>query len=144
MSNIKLIQAKTSDLAFLSELRKASMLSHLQTAGIHLSDEEHLQRVKYHFDCAHIIWFQDKKVGLLKYLEKEDEVSLLQFQLLPPFQGKGLGTQIMEHYLQLIKPIQKPITLKVLKANPAQHLYMRLGFQIVGQDEYEYFMELKR
>jgi ribosomal protein S18 acetylase RimI-like enzyme len=28
--------------------------------------------------------------------------------------------------------------LSVLKANPAKSLYERLGFKVIGQDEYEY------
>ncbi|WP_408202989.1 N-acetyltransferase [Paraburkholderia sediminicola] len=33
-----------------------------------------------------------------------------------------------------------PVTLKVLKGNPARHLYERLGFEIVAEDEIEFRM----
>ncbi|WP_408506216.1 N-acetyltransferase [Paraburkholderia sediminicola] len=33
-----------------------------------------------------------------------------------------------------------PVTLKVLKGNPASHLYERLGFEIVAEDEIEFRM----
>jgi ribosomal protein S18 acetylase RimI-like enzyme len=33
-----------------------------------------------------------------------------------------------------------PVTLKVLKGNPAKRLYDRLGFEIVGEDDIQFYM----
>jgi ribosomal protein S18 acetylase RimI-like enzyme len=35
---------------------------------------------------------------------------------------------------------QVAVELSVLKANPARLLYERLGFKLIGEDEYEYRM----
>ena len=58
-----------------------------------------------------------------------------------PYQGKGIGT----HYLtQLINshPNQN-ISLRVFKQNPAQNLYKRLGFEIVGETKTHFNMTKK-
>ena len=45
----------------------------------------------------------------------------------------------MEHLLSSAK--SKIVELTVLKGNPSINLYKRLGFNITGEDEYEYHMQ---
>ncbi len=49
----------------------------------------------------------------------------------------------MERVLDWSEEKHKNVELAVLKANPVKLLYERLGFSITGEDDYEFYMELK-
>ncbi|WP_299212859.1 GNAT family N-acetyltransferase [uncultured Aquimarina sp.] len=142
--NIELIKAKDTDTVFLVKLRKLTMVEYLEKAGLYVSDDQHVSRVKIHFNAAYIIKQLDERVGLLKYIETKDAIEILQFQILPKYQGKGIGNYLLNHIIQLSESLHKNILLKVLKENPARYLYERNGFCIIGEDQYEFHMEFKK
>ncbi|WP_299259222.1 GNAT family N-acetyltransferase [uncultured Aquimarina sp.] len=142
--NIKLIKAEEIDMVFLVKLRKLTMVEYLEKAGLYLTDDQHLSRVKIHFDAAYIVKQLDETVGLLKYIENKNTIEILQFQILPKYQGKGIGNYLLNYMIQLSVSLHKNILLKVLKKNPARHLYERNGFCIIGEDQYEFHMEFKK
>ncbi|MDY8135292.1 GNAT family N-acetyltransferase [Aquimarina sp. 2201CG5-10] len=139
---IELIKAQDTDKDFLLRLRKLTMVEHLEKAGLYLSDEEHIQRIKKYFECSRIILYLTKKAGLIKYLETDDTIEILQLQVLPEYQGKGIGKHLLNELYTKARGREKKLTLKVLKDNPAKHLYERTGFKVIGEDDYEYYMKL--
>jgi ribosomal protein S18 acetylase RimI-like enzyme len=56
------------------------------------------------------------------------------------FQRQGFGQKILQQIMTDSKP--KLFELTVLKENPALQLYKRLGFEITGEDQHEYFMQI--
>ncbi len=141
--SFELIQATEADKAFLLTLRKLTMVEHLEKAGLYLSDEEHTLRLNDNYECSYLILYSGEKVGTLKYRELTDKIEIMQLQIHPKFQGKGLGNKVMERVLGWSKDKHKKIELAVLKANPAKLLYQRLGFSITSEDDYEFYMEIK-
>ncbi|SEK80054.1 Acetyltransferase (GNAT) family protein [Aquimarina amphilecti] len=139
--NIELIKAKDEDIVFLLQLRKQTMIEHLEKAGLFLSEDQHLARVNFHFDSSYVIQLNESKVGVLKYLDTNGAIEILQLQILPEFQGKGIGKYLLNHIIQLSDDLNKVVRLKVLKENPAKFLYERNGFKIVGEDPFEFHME---
>ncbi|AXT57274.1 GNAT family N-acetyltransferase [Aquimarina sp. MMG015] len=139
--NIKLIKAKDVDIAFLLQLRKQTMIEHLEKAGVFLSEDGHVSRVKFHFDSSHVICLNEARVGVLKYIETNNSIEILQFQILPKYQGKGIGNYLLSYIIQLSRDANKNVRLKVLKENPAKFLYERNGFKIYDEDQYEFHME---
>ncbi|WP_160114776.1 N-acetyltransferase [Aquimarina sp. AU474] len=137
---IKLIKAKDKDKKFLFDLRIKTMVEHLENAGIYLSNDEHRSRVDKGFDASYIIMQSDQRVGLLKCFENEKAFEIAQLQILPEFQGKGIGREVISQLIIKAEAVKKTLTLKVLKKNPARHLYERIGFTIIAQDRYEYDM----
>ncbi len=133
-------KATIEDLAFLLQLRKASMTKHLEVAGLFLSDKEHLERIKEHFNDSQLILLNNKAIGLLKLGIMQERLHIRQFQLLPKYQGKGIGYQVLKSLITKARKRNLPITLNVLLANPAKALYQRVGFKIIGQNELEYQM----
>jgi len=133
-------KATIDDLAFLLKLRKASMSDHLEAAGLFLSDKEHLERIKEHFNDSQLILLNNKAIGLLKLGIMKERLHIRQFQLLPKYQGKGIGYQVLKSLITKARKRNLPITLNVLLANPAKALYQRVGFKIIGQNELEYQM----
>lgn len=138
---VELVKAQVSDKKFLLSLRKRTMVEHLQKANMPLSDAQHIASVNELYECAYIVMHSDQQIGLLKYQETKDTIEIVQLQILPSFQGKGIGKYLLNLLASKAQPAKKTLTLKVLKENPAKHLYERFGFEVVGEDQYEYHMK---
>ncbi len=132
------IKATQSDIPYLQSLREQTMHEHLKRAGKNMTTEQHMQRVLYRFDLAHIIQHNDIRIGALKYDITSRPVSILQLQIAPPFQNKGYGKQILENIMSTHR--KAGVSLSVLKDNPALQLYQRLGFRQTGEDALEYHL----
>ncbi|GAA4109308.1 GNAT family N-acetyltransferase [Aquimarina addita] len=117
------------------------MTNHLATAGLFLSKDEHLSRIALFFDTTFIIRIANKNAGMLKYVQNKEKTEIVQLQILPKYQGKGVGKYIVNYMIQKSLDLKSRLMLKVLKQNPAVRLYERCGFQIVDQDTHEFYME---
>ncbi|AUJ69804.1 MULTISPECIES: GNAT family N-acetyltransferase [unclassified Pseudoalteromonas] len=135
-NKIHFIQAKESDFDYLVALRKATMVPHLENAGLFLTDAEHKARVLYEYPSSHLIYINEKCVGLAKFKQREHDYYLFQLQIEPQQQGKGLGAQVIKSLIENHSTL--PWVLTVLKANPAKRLYEKLGFVQFADDEYEF------
>lgn len=132
--------ATEADLPFLLALRQESMGPHLAASGLHGTPDDFLARVMHRFDCAQVLMLEDEPVGLLKLQREPDAWHVLQLQLSDRVRGQGIGRRLMENILADADRAAVPVTLTVLKANPAKRLYERLGFTVVGEDEHEFHM----
>jgi ribosomal protein S18 acetylase RimI-like enzyme len=68
---------------------------------------------------------------------------VIQIQLVPRLQGRGLGRQLLEEFLAEAKAAGKDVVLNVPKASPAKKLYERLGFRVEREDEFRYYMRAR-
>ena len=131
---------KQDDVDFLLSLRKASMGTHLKEAGLVMDDEQHLERIHEFYQESHIILHNRKPIGLLKLGVMKSSLHVRQFQILPKYQGKGIGTLVLNVVKKRALQLMLPITLNVLLKNPARALYLRHGFQIKNKNKLEYQM----
>lgn len=137
--------AKHEDLDFLLLLRKKSMFKHLADAKIKLTKEQHLERIQEFYSDSHIILRNRKPIGLLKLgvvslKGTEKSLHIRQLQILPEYQGQGVGSKVLTVVKKKALQLQLPITLNVLLKNPARGLYLRHGFQIDGKNKLEFQM----
>jgi len=65
---------------------------------------------------------------------------VVQIQIAPDFQRQGLGEQALQTILDAADTQGLPVSLAVLKANPAKRLYDRLGFAVVSETDIEFLM----
>jgi GNAT superfamily N-acetyltransferase len=79
-------------------------------------------------------------VGILCVTRREDHLFLGKVALLPPYQGRGVGTELVKTVLDQGRGLALPVRLQVLKANRARALYERLGFAECGETETHYLM----
>ena len=79
-----------------------------------------------------IVTIEGRDVGYFSLKETETGLYLENIQLLPSFQGKGVGTIILKRILQ--DNVSKPIELTTFTDNPAIRLYKRLGFDVTGRE----------
>ncbi|CAB3800337.1 GNAT family N-acetyltransferase [Paraburkholderia fynbosensis] len=128
------------DESFLFELRKATMTEHLARAGEPTDDVEHRARLLHRYDTARVICIDGVPAGLLKAHRTDTEWVVVQLQITPALQGRGIGERALRTVLRAAQDDALPVTLKVLKGNPAKRLYDRLGFEIVGEDDAQFYM----
>lgn len=132
--------AVEADLPFLIALRNATMAPLFAAQGIVLDDEAHRLRAEFRLDAAAIIEVDGQPVGLVKVLQDGSTWTIEQFQILPAFQGSGLGTTVLRALIADACASGALLRLSVLKRNPAARLYARLGFRTLDESAHAYRM----
>lgn len=133
---IELRAARQEDAEFLFGLFKATMQEYV--AQIWGWDEEWQQAYfQEHFDPSReqIVVLDGEDIGVQAIEERADALFLAKIYILPEYQGQGIGTQLIASVLDRAFGRGLPVTLRVLKGNPARRLYERLGFVAVGETE---------
>lgn len=69
-------------------------------------------------------------VGRILVHRGPEATDLVDIALLPAYRGAGAGTALIRE----LQAEGRPVRLHVLKGNPAQRLYERLGFRVAGDD----------
>jgi len=133
-------QAQQADIPFLLRLRKATMGEHLISAGLNLSEQQHLERINEYFDDSSIILMDRQPIGLIKLGLMAGKLHIRQLQISPIYQGKGIGSKVLTLAKTKAKQLELPLTLNVLLSNPVISLYLRHGFVVTGQNDLEYQM----
>lgn len=71
----------------------------------------------------------------------DDETPSLAISLYKEYRGFGIGTALMKEILTLLKEHgYRRVSLSVQKANYATKMYLKVGFEIVRENEEEYIM----
>ncbi len=72
----------------------------------------------------------EKKVGFAHILDDGERIILQGIGVEESMRGQGVGTMLIEHTMDMLADIDRPIYLKVKVMNPAIDLYSRYGFFI--------------
>ncbi|WDD91726.1 GNAT family N-acetyltransferase [Burkholderia sp. FERM BP-3421] len=139
-ATVTLRPATEADLPFLLALREATMTEHLLRAGEPTDSASHAARVRARLDDAQIVCLDGAPAGLLKAYREPDSWVVMQIQILPAHQRQGVGARVLRRVLDEADRQRVPVSLKVLKGNPAQRLYERLGFRIAAEVDAEYLL----
>ena len=142
LGEIELRQATWDDYDFLYDLLKTTMREHVEL--IWIWDEQWQQeRFEKTFNPAEnrIIVLNGVDVGVIATRRYEDEIFLARLYILPEYQGRGIGTQLIRSLLVEARREGLPVTLRVLTGNPAKRLYERLGFEVVEDAVTHYLMK---
>ncbi len=128
--------ATAADADFVYRLNELTMRSYVeQTWG---AWDEDFQRTffKEHFrpDENEVIVSDNEAIGVRSIIRRPDYLFVANIQLLPEWQGRGIGRAILERLLEK----EPRVELEVQKVNPARRLYERLGFVIFGETETHY------
>ncbi len=79
-------------------------------------------------------------MGVVSLKGTKKSLHIRQLQILPEYQGQGIGSKVLSVVKKRALHLQLPITLNVLLKNPARGLYLRHGFQIEGKNKLEFQM----
>ena len=83
----------------------------------------------------------DETVGFMNYDCKKDKIDNVSIYLAEKVQNKGIGTLFISNLTKLSDEYSVPAFIEVIKSNPAQNLYKRLGFEIYKEDDVFYFLK---
>jgi GNAT superfamily N-acetyltransferase len=84
---------------------------------------------------------EGEPVGAIGLTSAPDCLYLVELQILPNFQNRGLGSALLDRQLSEARARGVPIRLRVLLENRARSLYERKGFVITGETETHFLME---
>jgi len=87
---------------------------------------------------THLGW----DIGLMRVDRLPDHWFLAKLYLLPPFQGEGHGSCLLERLIVDAGTLRMPLRLTVLEVNPARRFYERHGFVVTKTVPPRHHMEL--
>lgn len=128
--------ASLVDQAWLYSLKRDTLKLYVEQTWGKWEEADQARRFAAGFDptVIQIIQHSGHDVGALSVVLHHDHLFLADISLRPEAQGQGFGTQAIEHVINQARAAGKPVRLQVLKVNPAQQLYLRLGFRIMGEN----------
>ncbi|OCT13600.1 acetyltransferase [Paenibacillus pectinilyticus] len=143
MIPINLRQSHKSDVEMLANLR-AIVLRNDLTRLRRFDEAKVRQRFRHSFDPVHtwIIESNAEFVGCVALKPTLDGYLLEHFYISPNYQGKGIGSQVLEKLLQQQEVIGKRVTLNVLQGSSAKRLYERFAFKIDSEDLIDVYMSV--
>lgn len=104
------------------------------------------EKTKYelenHKDDMRIIIRENKDVGVTTFYEENGEYVIGLIMVQPDCQGLGIGSKIINEYINIAKKENKRIIIKTYKLNPAKNLYERLGFKIYDEDKTHVYLDI--
>ena len=88
-------------------------------------------RGNYRDTSYDVIEVGGEPAGRLYVARWPDELRIVDIALLPPFRGRGVGTDLLRRLIDEADTAGKPLSIHVETNNPARSLYDRLGFEVV-------------
>jgi len=140
---ISLRPGVASDLEFLRRVHREAMRPHVERAFGPWDEQAQRKRFDETTDpAAHeIVELDGRPVGCQWVRQHPDALELVRLYLLPEVQGNGIGTQLVAQLCDRAARSGLVVRLRVLRVNPAHRLYLRLGFDVVGETESHHLME---
>lgn len=150
--NITYRLANQDDDAFLFDLFVQTRQSDFQNLSMDDNQKQMLLRWQYqaqsksyfahHPDLTHfIILNHGEPVGRFMFNESENDLHIVDIAVMPQTQNQGIGSAVIQKYIEYGKQTHKKVWLQVFKTNKAKHLYERMGFQITSENDLQYTME---
>jgi GNAT superfamily N-acetyltransferase len=130
--------AHRDDEQFLFALHRAAMRDYVETTW---GWDEHWQRAHFargYKPGRHAVVVRTAParadIGRISLTRHWRRIFLRDVELIAVERNRGLGTAMIRAVLALARSESREVELLVLKCNPAQRLYARLGFEIVADD----------
>lgn len=131
-------QATNADYDFLYQLHVAALREYIEVlwGWEETWQQEYFSR-KFDPQYRKIIQIDGRDAGVLVVEQQKQQLYIALIEILPQFQGRGVGTAILTDLCDQARERNQIVTLHVLKSNsPARRLYERLGFVVAGEEEY--------
>lgn len=124
--------AIAADLDHLDRLYTDNMKGHIER--VYSWDPDMFRR---HFrpSTIQVIEVADKPVGFTRLVHRPHELYLAEVQVARCWQNRGIGTAIVRGAIVLSERLDRILTLQVIKGNPAESLYRRLGFKVYAETD---------
>jgi ribosomal protein S18 acetylase RimI-like enzyme len=137
---IALRLARPDDFDFCARLYFSGMEKTIRELKLDMAAQAANLRNQWNLTEVKIITYDNADIGWVQSSIQDDAVYLGQIFIDPGFQRRGIGTQIITGLIDEANQTGRPITLGVVKSNPARSLYERLGFRITDEDNRKFYM----
>ncbi|EEF62893.1 GNAT family N-acetyltransferase [Pedosphaera parvula] len=145
MTDISLRREVPEDEAFLFKLYCSTRAEEIAAWGwppvqqnaflkMQFNGQRHSYRSQFPEAEHHVILLQTDPIGRLLVSKNHVEFTLVDIALLPEQRNRGIGSALLRNLLAEATSSNRKVRLHVLKSNPAQNLYSRLGFSRVSED----------
>lgn len=126
--------ASESDREFLFELHCRTMREVIEKTW---GWDEEWQRTdferRFRQCVVSVIEHEGRPIGGLMLEPRPDSIDIREIQVLPEWQGRGIGTAVVRQIITQAASRGAAVTLSVVPANSrAKQLYDRLGFEVTG------------
>jgi ribosomal protein S18 acetylase RimI-like enzyme len=152
---ISLRPAVPEDQAFLFKLYASTRAPEISGFGWSREQQEVFLRMQYNaqsrwYETAYpraeeqIVELNQAPIGrMIVWQAGDGATTLVDISLLPDRRGQGIGGSLLRDLMEQCGKRNATLRLQVLKTNPAAHLYERLGFHKVGEDDLYLQMEAR-
>jgi ribosomal protein S18 acetylase RimI-like enzyme len=91
-------------------------------------------------DNFEILTIGGNPIGGFYVVENADHFWLEMLLINPSYQSKGIGNKVIKQIQRMSAAKKKPLKLCVIKSNPVQPFYEKLGFRVYEEDKAFYKM----
>jgi ribosomal protein S18 acetylase RimI-like enzyme len=139
---IVLRPASQADSEFVYQIKKTTLRKYVeQIWGWDESWQREYHRDRFDPSDMYIVLSGPDQIGVLAFTAYDSSVYVRLICLDPRYQNRGIGSFLMEGPIEEARSRGVPVTLGVLKPNPAMRFYEKLGFRIVSEDDIRYCLE---
>jgi ribosomal protein S18 acetylase RimI-like enzyme len=135
--------ARSGDFDFCARLYFSGMEETIRRLKLDMVAQNRNLRERWSVEEVRIITSDGVDAGWMQSSIKDGARYLEQIFIDTPFQSRGIGTGIINGLIDEAKLDQRPVTLGVVKTNPALRLYKRLGFRVTHEDDRKFYMRRK-
>ncbi len=150
--NVSLRTFRPEDQEFLFKLYAATRQQEVSAWGWSSAQQEAFLRMQFNAQqqsygmtyagAEHqIVTFEDNPIGRIMVLRGREAALLVDISLISEYRGRGIGGGLLQNLIERCNQDKVAVRLQVLKTNPAQRLYERLGFRKIGEDDLYFQME---
>ena len=131
---VALMPMRIDDYAFALALYLETNAPLLTKLG-NTDDNEIADRFKrgYRLSQSRLIVHDAETIGWMQVSETSFRLHLHQIFIVAHMRNRGIGTSLISRLQLRARKMAKPLSLNVVRGNPAQSLYHRLGFTVVGE-----------
>jgi len=128
-ARLSMAPATPADIVFVEWLTRSNMAAYRAARQIAWDPARFLD--SWHRFESRLILADGGRVGVLQLFEVDGALEIRDLQLVPGFQGRGIGSWALAQVQSeaLARDIGT-LRLRVFVENPAQRLYLRLGFRV--------------
>jgi GNAT superfamily N-acetyltransferase len=103
--------------------------------------DEAYNRASFAPETHQIVQYDSQDIGCIEVEDAPTHMRVNKLYILPAYQNRGIGAQLMRQLILRAANAGKPIRLSVLLVNPARRFYERLGFSVRESTSERHFME---
>lgn len=142
--DVRLRPLREDDAAFLRRVYASTRLAELAPLGwsdaqldafIDMQNEAQRRDYWRNYDTSRflIVTCDGVDAGRLYVERREDELRIVDIALLPEWRGMGVGAGLIGNLFDEADAAGLPVRIYVEQMNPAQRLYLRLGFKFLDE-----------